>query len=99
MPPADIMNDDHLPTCPVSYSLVQVMIVPSQQRKLMKAALEMAVQESLSHPNIVRVYGILTDVIQDCGEQLVFVCRLLAIGGDFRYMHLFTCTACLQPLL
>lgn len=48
-----------------------MMTVPSQQRKLMKAALEMAVQESLSHPNIVRVYAILTDVIQDCGEHLL----------------------------
>jgi hypothetical protein len=33
---------------------LQVMMVPEQQRRVMKGAMEMAVQESLSHPNIVR---------------------------------------------
>jgi hypothetical protein len=34
--------------------MLQVMMVPKQQRRVMKGAMEMAVQESLSHPNIVR---------------------------------------------
>jgi hypothetical protein len=36
------------------YLLLQVMMVPKQQRRVMKEAMEIAVQESLSHPNVVR---------------------------------------------
>lgn len=49
--------------------VLQVMVVPKQQRRLMKAALEMAVQQSLSHPNIVRVYAVLTDMCQESGRS------------------------------
>lgn len=44
----------------------------------MKAALEMAVQESLSHPNIVRVFSCMTDMVEECGActaQLRLVAR------------------------
>lgn len=43
------------------------MVVPEQERRIMKAALEMAVQESLSHPNIVRVFSCMTDMVEECG--------------------------------
>jgi len=45
------------------------MYVPQQQRSIMKSAMEMAVMESLSHPNVVRVYTVLPDMIDDIGES------------------------------
>jgi hypothetical protein len=45
------------------------MYVPQQQRSIMKSAMEMAVMESLSHPNVVRVYTVLPDMIEDIGES------------------------------
>jgi hypothetical protein len=44
------------------------MYVPQQQRKIMKNAMEMAVMESLRHPNVVRVYAVLTDMLELAGE-------------------------------
>ncbi|WIA31103.1 hypothetical protein OEZ86_001129 [Tetradesmus obliquus] len=48
--------------CPAA---VKVMMVPKQQRRVMKGAMEMAVQESLSHPNIVRVFACLFDMVEE----------------------------------
>eukprot|EP00879_Flechtneria_rotunda_P011534 GHRR01012048.1.p1 GENE.GHRR01012048.1~~GHRR01012048.1.p1 ORF type:complete len:530 (+),score=174.35 GHRR01012048.1:2440-4029(+) len=48
-----------------SSAAVKVMHVPKQQRRMMKIAMEMAVMESLSHPNIVRVYDCLTDMVEE----------------------------------
>ncbi|KAF6252843.1 kinase-like domain-containing protein [Scenedesmus sp. NREL 46B-D3] len=48
--------------CPAA---VKVMAVPKQQRQMMKGAMEMAVQATLSHPNIVRVYACLLDKVEE----------------------------------
>ena len=56
------------------------MVVPEQQRRIMKAALEMAVQESLSHPNIVRVFSCMTDMVEECGACVY--CQL-SVSGDY----------------
>jgi len=45
------------------------MYVPQQQRKIMKNAMEMAVMESLRHPNVVRVFATITDMREIAGVQ------------------------------
>lgn len=47
---------------------VQVMYVTLHERQLMKSAMEMAVLTSIQHPNIVRVYACLTDLVEEAGE-------------------------------
>eukprot|EP00775_Hariotina_reticulata_P006073 gene6073-6312_t len=52
-----------------SLSAIKLMYVPQQQRKIMKNAMEMAVMESLRHPNVVRVYAVLTDMLEVAGPS------------------------------
>lgn len=47
----------------------QVMYVMRHERQLMKSAMEMAVLTSVQHPNIVRVYACLTDLVEEAGER------------------------------
>lgn len=47
--------------------MLQVMYVPESLRRLMKCALEMATMATISHPNIVRVYSCLTDMVEETG--------------------------------
>lgn len=47
---------------------VQVMYVTLHERQLLKSAMEMAVLTSIQHPNIVRVYACLTDLVEEAGE-------------------------------
>ncbi|WIA38803.1 hypothetical protein OEZ86_002086 [Tetradesmus obliquus] len=46
---------------------VKVMYVPQRLRSLMKAAMEMAMTEALSHPNIVRTFACLSDLVEEAG--------------------------------
>eukprot|EP00775_Hariotina_reticulata_P003126 gene3126-3404_t len=48
-----------------SPAAVKVMYVPQQQRTLVKNAMEIAVMQNMSHPNIVRVYSCLTDMVEE----------------------------------
>ncbi|KAF6262323.1 kinase-like domain-containing protein [Scenedesmus sp. NREL 46B-D3] len=50
-----------------SLTAVKVMYVPQRLRGVMKAALEMAMTEALSHPNIVRTFACLSDLVQEAG--------------------------------
>jgi hypothetical protein len=40
----------------------------------MKSAMEMAVLTSIQHPNIVRVYACLTDLVEEAGEHVLWAC-------------------------
>lgn len=44
------------------------MYVTLHERQLLKSAMEMAVLTSIQHPNIVRVYACLTDLVEEAGE-------------------------------
>jgi hypothetical protein len=49
--------------------VLQVMYVPQRLRSVMKAAMEMAMTEALSHPNIVRTFACLSDLVEEAGEE------------------------------
>jgi hypothetical protein len=50
--------------------LLQVMYVTQHERHLLKSAVEMAVLTCIQHPNIVRVYACLTDLVEEAGEGI-----------------------------
>jgi hypothetical protein len=50
------------------------MYVPQQQRTLVKNAMEIAVVLNMSHPNVVRVYSCLTDMVEESGESAYAHC-------------------------
>jgi hypothetical protein len=74
--------------------LLQVMYVTLHERQLMKSAMEMAVLTSIQHPNIVRVYACLTDLVEEAGEggdlfrpavkalSALLAVQLLGLSGD-----------------
>lgn len=70
--------------------LLQVMYVSQHERQLMKTAMEMAVLTSIQHPNMVRVYACLTDLLEEAGKT--------GIGRTARDDHHqqlgFTCSHC-----
>lgn len=43
----------------------------AHERQLMKSAMEMAVLTSIQHPNIVRVFACLTDLVEEAGRMLL----------------------------
>lgn len=47
--------------------LLQMMYVTQHERHLLKSAVEMAVLTCIQHPNIVRVYACLTDLVEEAG--------------------------------
>jgi hypothetical protein len=73
--------------------MLQVMYVSQHERQLLKSAMEMAVLTSIQHPNIVRVYACLTDLVEEAGEGMLWaglgipastafcLTRLTAVGG------------------
>jgi hypothetical protein len=50
--------------------VLQVMYVQMHERQLMKNAMEMAVLTTIRHPNVVRVYAVYTDMVEEAGEAL-----------------------------
>jgi hypothetical protein len=58
--------------------LLQVMYVTQHERHLLKSAVEMAVLTCIQHPNIVRVYACLTDLVEEAGGDFVGVRRVAA---------------------
>eukprot|EP00879_Flechtneria_rotunda_P010551 GHRR01011031.1.p1 GENE.GHRR01011031.1~~GHRR01011031.1.p1 ORF type:complete len:686 (+),score=203.86 GHRR01011031.1:176-2233(+) len=51
-----------------SSAAIKVMYVQQHERQLMKNAMEMAVLTTIRHPNIVRVYACLTDMVEEGGR-------------------------------
>jgi hypothetical protein len=47
---------------------LQVLKSSEHERQTMKDALEMAVLNTVSHPNIIRVYACLTDMVEHGGK-------------------------------
>jgi hypothetical protein len=43
------------------------MYVQMHERQLMKNAMEMAVLTTIRHPNVVRVYAVYTDMVEEAG--------------------------------
>lgn len=43
------------------------MYVQQHERQLMKNAMEMAVLTTIRHPNVVRVFACLTDMVEEAG--------------------------------
>jgi hypothetical protein len=44
------------------------------ERQLMKNAMEMAVLTTIRHPNVVRVYAVYTDMVEEAGGLCAWHC-------------------------
>ena len=61
------------------------MYTSQHERQLMKSAMEMAVLTTIQHPNIVRVFACLTDLVEEAGGlgQHSCTCGNLAASGAY----------------
>jgi hypothetical protein len=61
---------------------MQVLGSSDHERQTMKDALEMAVLTSVSHPNIIRVYACLTNMVEHGGKGRDYASKAYQIGAS-----------------